>query len=212
VQFLAALGLAALLTGAPADPAPDKNPQDLARLVQERHGRVADLRATFVQRYRSGVLGREIVERGTLWLKRPGRMLWQYQQPDKKTFVSDGQTFYFYVPADKQVVVRDQGGDQGLPGLLLSGRGDLLKEFDVGGEPSPRPGLQRLRLTPRKSQAEIERVFLDVDQAGRILAIEVIDVQGDRSQFEFEDVRENLGLSDSLFHFDVPRGVEVVRG
>jgi outer membrane lipoprotein carrier protein len=207
---LHALVLAALLAAAPANTA--TSPEDLARRVQARHQQVSDLRASFVQRYRSGVLGRSVTERGTLWLKRPGRMLWQYEQPEKKTFVSDGTTFSFYVPADKQVVQRAQGGDDGLPGLLLSGRGELTRDFDVGLEPSPRAGLQRLRLVPRKAQPEIERAYLDVDPAGRILAIEVVDAQGDRSQFEFSDMRENIGLKDELFRFEVPRGVEVVTG
>jgi outer membrane lipoprotein carrier protein len=184
----------------------------LARRIEQRHQRVADLTARFVQTYRSGLLAQEVVERGVVSLKRPGRMLWEYRDPEKKTFVSDGKTFYFYVPADRQVIVREQAGQRGIPALLLSGRDDLLAEFDAAIEKPPAPGLQRLRLTPKKADPEVERVFLDVDDADRIRAVRVRDAQGNESRFEFDTIRENVGLPDRLFRFVVPRGVEVIAG
>lgn len=167
--------------------------------------------ARFVQTYRSGILGREVVESGTVKIKRPGRMLWEYRSPEKKTFVSDGRTFYFYVPEDRQVIVRDQGGEKGVAVALLSGELDLLARFEAGFETGP-SGRTRLRLSPRRPDPDVERVYLDADGAGRILAIEILDVQGNRSEFRFEDIRENVGLSDRLFRFEVPKGVEVIAG
>lgn len=183
----------------------------LARRVEQRHRSLGDLTASFVQSYRSGLLGRELVERGRVSIKRPGRMLWEYRHPEKKTFVADGRSFYFYVPADRQVIVRDQAGERGVPALLLTGQGDLLAEFEVALEP-PLPGRQRLRLVPRKPDPEMEQVLLEVDSRDRIRAIAIQDAQGNRSRFEFEDIRENVGLKDGLFRFRIPSGVEVVTG
>jgi outer membrane lipoprotein carrier protein len=193
-------------------PATGPSPAEaVVRRLEERHRRVADLTARFVQIYRSGILGREVVERGTVSLKRPGRMLWEYRDPERKTFVSDGRSFYFYVPADRQVIVRDQAGQRGVAVELLSGQLDILGRFDVGLEPTPAGG-QRLRLVPRELDPDVERVYLELDPAGRIGAIEILDAQGSRSEFRFEAIRENVGLSDSLFHFRIPSGVEVFRG
>ncbi|HEX6068267.1 MAG TPA: outer membrane lipoprotein carrier protein LolA, partial [Longimicrobiaceae bacterium] len=162
--------------------------------------------------YRSGMLGKAIVEKGSLSLKPPGRMRWEYRDPEKKTFVSDGRTFYFYVPADRQVIVREQADSRGIPALLLSGRGDILTQFAVTEEAAPAPGLRRLRLVPRAADPEIDHVLLDADDAARIRGITIVDAQGSRSQFTFDSFKENVGLPDSLFRFEVPRGVEVVSG
>jgi len=186
--------------------------EGLVRRLEERQGRAQDLTARFTQSYRSGTLGREVVERGVLRLKRPGRMLWEYKDPEKKTFVSDGRSYYFYVPADKQVIVRDQDQEQGVAALLLAAKGRVLDQFEAGLEPAPGEGLFRLRLTPKKADPELERVLVDMDASGLVRAIEVQDAQGNRSVFRFDDVRENLGLSDRLFRFEVPPGVEVIRG
>ena len=70
----------------------------------------------------------------------------------------------------------------------------------------------RSRLTPRKAQPEIEHLYVDVDEQGLIRGILVVDAQGNRSQFVFDDIRENVGLQDRLFQFEVPRGVEVITG
>lgn len=207
-----ALGLTGSLLAAVAGAATPSAPsgEALARRVDARQKNVRDLTARFVQSYRSGVLGREVVERGTLAIKKPGRMRWEYKEPEKKLFVSDGKQFFFYVPADRQVIVKDQAGEQGVPAFLLAGQG-ILEQFQAFAEP-PLPGRERLRLVPRKADPEVERIFLDVDAEARVRAIEVWDVQGGHSRFQFEDVKENVGVPDAQFRFEVPRGVEVVAG
>jgi outer membrane lipoprotein carrier protein len=206
---MVAVGLtgALLMAGAPPE-----SPEALARRIEHKHRTLTDLTARFTQTYRSGMLGKAVVERGSLSLKPPGRMRWEYRDPERKTFVSDGKTFYFYVPADRQVIVREQADARGIPALLLSGRGDILTQFAVTEEPAPSDGVRRLRLVPRKPDAEMEHVLLDADAAARIRGITVVDAQGNRSQFAFDAFKENNGLRDSLFRFQVPRGVEVVAG
>jgi outer membrane lipoprotein carrier protein len=200
--------LLACLALAPAT-APS-NAEALAQRVEQRQRDVRDLQGKFTQSYRSGILGREIVESGTLAVKRPGLMRWEYEHPEHKTFVSDGKTFYFYVPADKQVIVRDQSDSRGVTADLLSGHLDILGQFDVGLDVAN--GRERLRLVPKKTDDEIERLFVETDASARITAIEIFDAQGNRSRFDFKDLKENVGLSDKLFHFTIPKGVEVVTG
>ena len=211
MKLLTAVALVGVMGGPAASSSASTPAEDLARRLEQRHHSMGDLTARFVQTYRSGLIGREIVERGVVSIKRPGRMRWEYREPEKKTFVSDGKTFYFYIPADRQVVVRDQAGDRGVPALLLSGQGNLLEQFEAAIEAGP-AGLTRLRLVPRKPDPEIQKVFVDVDEAARIHAIHVFDSQGNLSRFDFADIRENVGLKDRLFRFEIPRGVEVVSG
>jgi outer membrane lipoprotein carrier protein len=212
---IAVLGAALLAVGTAPSPSPvpeSAEARRVVRAIEERHARSAGLTARFVQVYRSGLLGREVRERGVVSIKPPGRMRWEYKEPEAKTFVSDGRTFYFYVPADRQVIVRQQDDQRSIPSLLLSGQGDVLGQFAAELLASPAPGVRRLRLTPRQPEPEIERVTVDVEDSGRIQQIEVEDAQGNRSRFRFEDVREDARLPDKLFRFEVPRGVEVIQG
>jgi outer membrane lipoprotein-sorting protein len=65
---------------------------------------------------------------------------------------------------------------------------------------------------PKAPDPELDRVYLEVDPSYRIRSIDILDPQGNRSRFEFQDMRENVGLPDRLFHFEVPQGVEVISG
>lgn len=211
---LLALLVAVCVPGAlpAAPPGGDETARRLVRQVEERHARAADLTARFTQSYRSGMLGREIAERGVVSIKKPGLMRWEYKDPEAKLFVSDGKTFYFYVPADRQVVVSEQDAERSLAGRLLSGRGGLLEEFDASLAEPLDEGVFRVVLVPRREQAEVERAEVDVEPGGRIRSILLQDLQGNRTRFRFEKVRENAGLPDRLFRFEVPAGVEVIRG
>ena len=205
--------LALLALDLPAASPPDPElARGVIRRLEAHHARTADLVARFTQSYRSGMLGREVVERGIVSVKRPGRMRWEYRDPEPKLFVSDGRTFSFYVPADRQVVVSEQDPERSLAARLLSGRGGLTDDFEVSLDEPVEAGVFRLRLVPRRPEADVERALLDVEASGRIRSILLEDIQGNRTRFRFENVRENTGLRDSLFRFDVPAGVEVIRG
>ena len=209
----AALLLAVLLAAGSAAPAEDSGlAESLVKRIEERQASTTDLVARFVQSYRSGLLGRELVERGVVSIKRPGRMRWEYQDPEEKLFISDGETFYFYVPEDKQVIVQEQDEQRSLAARLLFGQGGLLEEFEALLEEPFEEGVLRVRLTPRREDAELERAFIDVEPSGLVRSILLEDVQGNRTQFRFEELRENTGLKDELFRFEVPSGVEVIRG
>jgi outer membrane lipoprotein carrier protein len=184
----------------------------LLRRLEQRNAATSDLVARFTQSYRSGMLGRELRETGIVSIKRPGRMRWEYKDPEAKLFVSDGKTFYFYVPSDRQVIVSEQDEQRSLAARLLSGRGGLEEEFSASLESPLEEGVVRLKLVPRHQQAELDRAFVDMEPSGRVRAILIDDTQGNRTRFRFEGTRENTGLKDELFRFEVPKGVEVIRG
>jgi outer membrane lipoprotein carrier protein len=138
-------------------------------------------------------------------------MRWEYRDPEKKLFLSDGKNVYFYLPADRQVIVRAQDARLGLAFQLLSGRSRLLDEFTIAWDTVGKGG-RRLRLTPRDANPDIESALLDSDASGRILSIEILDAQGNRNVLRFEAIRENTRLPDRLFRFTIPEGVEVVQG
>lgn len=206
------LAVALLVGAAPSvDPDPGQA-ESLVRKIEARHARTRDMVARFVQSYRSGLLGRELVERGIVSIKRPGRMRWEYKDPEEKLFVSDGETFYFYVPEDEQVIVQQQDEQRSLAARLLFGHGGILDEFEAVMDEPWDEGVLRVRLTPRGESAELERAYIDLEPNGLVRSILLEDIQGNRTRFRFENLRENTGVSDDLFQFDIPSGVEVIRG
>jgi outer membrane lipoprotein carrier protein len=209
-----AMGLA-LVSGLGAAQPPSAPAENLARRIQARYDTVRDFSASFEQRYVGGALRKQTVERGTVQVKKPGRMRWDYVEPERKSFVADGRRLYAHVPADRQVVIsaipaEDQAST---PILFLAGKGNLVRDFSVTtttveGAPA---GTLAIRLTPKRREREYEWLALVVDD--KTMAIRMLvagDSQGGTSSFTFTDLRENVGLGDAPFTFKIPRGTDVI--
>ncbi|MGH8636602.1 MAG: outer membrane lipoprotein chaperone LolA [Burkholderiales bacterium] len=186
---------------------------EVAAALQRKYDTIRDFSAAFTQIYEGGVLRRKAVEAGTVYIKKPGKMRWDYTTPQKKLFVSDGETLYMYFPADKQVMknpVPDQ--DQATSAVLfLMGKGNLTRDFDVRYGEGGAPDTYVLRLDPRIRQAEYDWLQVIVDrQTLQIRSLTAADAQGGRSTFIFTNFKENPGLADKMFQFSIPRGTEVI--
>lgn len=212
-KFLVALLLTAAV-GFPTTAAQSEAPADLAAKIQQRYDSIRDFEADFVQTYQGGLLRTKTTEQGTVAIKRPGRMRWVYTKPERKEFVSNGQRVYSYLPADKQVIVSPMPStDQTTPALFLTGRGHLVRDFTAttGEIPGGLPGLVAIKLVPKKADPELEWLMLGVDpKTLQIRQLVAVDGQGGRSTFTFNNLKENRNLSDKLFEFQVPRGVDVI--
>ena len=198
----------------PASQTGKGTPEELASRIQQRYDTIRDFEADFVQTYQGGLLRTKTTEQGSVEIKRPGKMRWRYTKPERKEFVSNDKQIYSYLPRDKQVIVSPvPAADQTTPALFLSGRGHLVRDFVVTFTevPGARAGTVGLKLVPRKSDPEVEWLLLAVDASTlQIRNLVAMDRQGGRSTFFFENLKENRNLSDKIFEFEVPRGVDVI--
>ncbi|HSF16771.1 MAG TPA: outer membrane lipoprotein carrier protein LolA [Vicinamibacteria bacterium] len=200
--------------------APAAASQDLAALVAkvERHyDSIKDFEAEFTQRYERRFLHKTIEESGRVSVKKPGRMRWEYRRPEEKLFVTDGSSSYFYIPAENQVMVSHHpegpmGLEKGSPFELLAGESRVTESFSFfSSETPPTEGGVVLRAVPHTHHEEFETVELEVrPDDGTVLRVVLIDSQGNRTDFTFREIRENLDIPESQFRFTVPSGVEVV--
>lgn len=187
---------------------------ELARKVQARYDTVNDFEGQFVQTYEGGVLKTKTTERGTVQIKRPGRMRWVYTAPERKEFVSDGTKVYAYFPLDRQVIVSPAPtGADTTPALFLTGRANLVRDFEaslmeVPGAPA---GLLGLKLVAKREDPDFEWLGLGVDPTTfQIRYLVAADRQGGRSTFTFSKLQENRRPADTVFQFRIPKGVDVV--
>ena len=210
-----AVALVVSASSAPQPPS-DAAARDLAQALQRKYDTIRDFSADFVHAYRGGVLRKELVERGHLLVKKPGKMRWQYSAPEEKLFVSDGVKLYSYVPRDKQVIVGSIPPDDQIttPTMFLAGKGNLARDFSssivepAAGMP---PGTRALKLVPKLPQRDYDWLILEVAPENlELRGLVTVDAQGGQSSFSFANLKENTGLTDKAFAFKMPRGVDVV--
>ena len=213
VTFTVALSAQSNRAGSAPPVAPARqSPDALAKALQQRYQGIKDFTADFSQSYRGGVLRQRTVEQGTVSVKKPGLMRWEYVKPEKKEFVSDGRKTYLYIPQDRQVVVGDVDTEgASTSSLFLAGKGDITRDFTAASAESPVPGTVALKLTPRRRQPDYEYLIVAVDPGSlQIRGLVTHDAQGGDSTLTFTNLKENTGISDKVFAFRIPRGVDVV--
>src|SRR5262249_34089309 len=210
--LIAGLTATAVLSGFAGEP----TASELAAALQKKIDGVRDFTADFEHAYEGGVLRKKITERGKLLVKKPGKMRWEYTQPEPKSFVSDGVKLYSYVPADKQVIVSNipPEDEASTPTLFLAGKGSLTRDFTASlvDVPAGMPaGSRALKLVPKSRQRDYDWLVLVVDPSSlAIRGLVTVDAQGGKSSFSFANLKENAGLADKDFAFKIPRGVDVV--
>jgi len=185
----------------------------LAKALQQRYQTIKDFTADFVHTYRGGALRTQTSERGTVKIKKPGKMRWVYTAPEPKEFVSDGVKIYSHIPQDRQVLVSDvpPDSDVSTPALFLSGKGDIARDFTSSIVQSPVPDSIGLKLTPRRPEAQYDYFIVATTQpALQIRGLATHDRQGGDSVIAFMNLKENQGIPDKEFAFRIPKGADVI--
>ena len=188
----------------------------LAVALQRKYDGIRDFSADFTHAYEGGVLRKKITERGHLLVKKPGKMRWDYSEPETKQFVSDGLKMYSYIPQDKQVIVAPVPPDEDAPtpAMFLAGKGNLTRDFTpslVDAPATAAAGSRALKLIPNARQRDYDWLELVIDPGTlSIRGLLTVDAQGGTSSFSFTNLKENIGLADKEFAFKIPRGVDVV--
>jgi outer membrane lipoprotein carrier protein len=203
---------------ATATPAPDVHA--IAQAVDERYNHLRSLQAEFTEIYRGA--GMERTESGILWLKKPGKMRWEYRSPREKLFLSDGKDAWFYVPGERQArrTAVKKLEDLRSPLAFLLGKTKLEKELQglsLVRDPAPDvapldSGDVVLRGVPKSLAGRVSQVLLEITPEHWISRILVEEVDGSVTEYRFTNQRENVAVGDQRFQFAVPDGVEVIDG
>lgn len=185
--------------------------------LQSKYSRMQSLSADFSQLY-LGPDGRTATESGRLLLKRPGKARWDYLQPERKLFVSDGKNIFFYVVGERQATQSTvkESADPQIPFLFLLGRGNLRRDFSrievAGNERSTVPGNLVLRLVPRRAPDEFKELLVEVSpSSNEVRRMVIFERNGARMDFILSNVRENPIAADTQFRFEPPPGITIRR-
>ncbi len=189
---------------------------DVVRDVEAAYGRMTDLRAEFTQTAFNKSLNQTIPAQGAVYLKKGGKLRWEYKEPTPQEIVSDGQKLWVFTPALNQVNVGEAPEALAGPaGSFLAGLGRLRAEFNVRflnlAQPRDGEGHWVLDLAPRHPLPTMARIILSVDaKTWQVRRAVVYDQFENTVTMRFTKVAINSGLPDTLFTFVVPKGVATV--
>jgi outer membrane lipoprotein carrier protein len=211
-----AIALAMLLALALPVSAQGPTLDDVIRGVESAYGKMTDLKGEFTQSALNKSLNQTIDAKGVVYLKRGGKLRWEYAEPTRQEIVSDGKTIWIHTPQLNQV---NTGAApealSGPAGSFLSGLGKLRQHFSVRflnpAQPKDADGNVVLDLTPKQPLPTLARLVLSLDAKSYDVRKAVVYDQFDNTvTMTFTSVAINTGLPDKLFVFEPPKGTATV--
>jgi len=189
--------------------------QMIARM-QESYDKTRDMEARFIQEVMIKSINKTEREEGVVYFKNPQRMLWDYSQPKQKKIIINPQKVWLYIPEDRIVYVQKaKKVFESKPTIkFLSGIGKLSEEFHIqfsNTNAVNKEGNYLLTLTPKATDLGIEKLFMTVNKnTFQIEECSFTDPLGNKTCIRFKIIRTNANLSDRLFTFKAPAGIEIV--
>jgi outer membrane lipoprotein carrier protein len=177
--------------------------------IENRYNKTQSLELGFSETYT--LKGHKRTESGKLFLRKPGRMLWQYTAPAGKLFVSDGQFFYYYSPEDNRAekMKLKEADDLRAPLAFLLGKLNFKDDFDQFR--TSRVGEDVLITAfPKSDKLPYTEVSFMASPDFAIRHLQVRGQDGSELEFAFDGEKKNPALPDGMFKFSPPPGAEYV--
>ena len=183
----------------------------LVARLQARYDETAGFRADFVQEVSSATLGQTLTSRGQVFFKKPGRMRWEFTDP-QQLLIADGSALWLYQPSERQVIKTpfQYAFSSQTPVSFLTGVGRLEEDFSIMPQGESR-SVHRLRLTPKQAAEAVGLLDIEVSkETFDILQALITDPLGNTTRVSFTNIDRETALGDDLFRFELPPGIDLV--
>lgn len=195
----------------------NKELNEIIDKVQAKYEKINEFHAKFTQESTVKALDQVQEAEGEVWLKKPGKMRWNYYKPTKEEYVSDGSTLWFYNHEEKQIIesTLQDLTDTNTTTTFLSGLGDIGEQFDAGfsnGSLSNDNNYYMIDLLPKGDEEGYNKVTIAVDKGNMLVRnFYLYDPFGNLTKVELKDIEINKGIPDSMFQLKVPKGTELIK-
>jgi outer membrane lipoprotein carrier protein len=192
--------------------AEDKSAEAIVDSLQKTYETTPDFVADFRQETEVKTLNRNLKAWGNVSFKRPGKMLWRYEEPKGQFVLADGKHLYFYQPEQNQIIKSQlkNAFRSDIPLSFMLGLGNLKKDFNAALKANE-PTQYVLRLEPKGESGGFSEILVGVTKSSSDISwVSIRDASGNLTTLRFSGMRKSVGLKDSLFQLEVPKGVDVV--
>jgi outer membrane lipoprotein carrier protein len=190
----------------------DLSLDDIMKKVETRYA-VSGFSANFFQA--STIKAMEITDSasGKAFFKRPDKMRWEYETPDRQTIITDGNRLWIYRPDDNQVMIGEApsffGDGKGFS--FLSDMKSVKKRFTILLDKRTEHDYHVLKLLPRQKTFDVTLIYLFISTKNfDVVKIVTYNSYRDETRIELDNIRFKQKMDDAMFNFKIPQGVEIL--
>jgi outer membrane lipoprotein carrier protein len=185
----------------------DPNLSRTLKAVEDRYNRAKTLQVVFEETYTVNGKPRK-AESGDLYLRKPGRMRWDYKAPAGKLFLSDGKEVYLYTPSDNSAekMKLKESEDMRAPLAFLIGKLEFEKEFHNFQTDQSGGGSLKITATPKSDRVPYREVDFFVTPEYKIRKLNITGQDSSVLTFVLTNEQVNPPLDEKMFRFTLPAG------
>ena len=187
------------------------NEQAAVNAIQKSYESVLTFKATFEQKAFVKMMNRVEIAQGEVQIKKPGKMKWVYNSPDPQVLISNKNNLWLYLPEDNQAtkISVESIYSSNTPALFLAGKGKLTDTFNIAQVLSEKDKITVVFI-PKEKENNLNRLLLRTNKKNyQITGASVYDKLGNKTDINFQKIRTNEKIAESVFEFQVPAGVEI---
>jgi outer membrane lipoprotein carrier protein len=211
-----AIATLSICVGSSTCMANDYDPSYVAASLQKAYDQTKTFKASFDQSSSlRSMRHRERKGSGTVVIKKPGLMRWDYVTPSQQILINDGEKFYMYFAAENQMIVTSARDylQEDLTYDFFTGGGNILRDFEVKRAPGlfEKKNLYCIHLIPKKQHAQVESLYIWVDQKSFFITqLQMHDHLGTVTDLILSELEVNQPVADEIFRFEPPKGTEII--
>ena len=180
--------------------------------IQQNYEKVLTFEADFIQKSYIKMMDKTQDVKGTVSIKKPGKMKWDYGAPDTQILISNESTLWLYVPDEEQAtkVPIESIYSSNTPALFLAGKGKLTQAFNVESVNLDKDPIS-ITLIPKADDQAMTRLQLFANKKNyQITGSTVYDKLGNKTEIRFSNIKTNREIPEKTFQFQAPANVEVL--
>ena len=207
-KLFGALALSALTLAAHAGAM-----ESLEGFVRNAKTGKADFTQVITSPGRDGGAPRTKTSNGFFEFQRPNLFRFEYRKPFEQTIVADGKTVWLHDKDLNQVSQRKQSKVLAqTPAAVIAASPDIetiKRDFDLQALPDA-GGMQWVQATPKVKEGQLTSMKVGF-RGDQLAALDILDSFGQHSVLTFSGMQLNTGLNAEAFHFQPPKGADVVQ-
>jgi outer membrane lipoprotein carrier protein len=188
--------------------------EDVVLRLEKNLRSIQNLEANFVHTYYSAMVTTPLEEKGKLYFQKPDKMRWEYKDPENNIYLYKGDRYQAYFPEDNQLIRGSLSEENQETEILdiLTGQKTLLEFYSVEFSPFPtdKPQNAQIKLIPKQDEDD-SFILLEIDKIRWLIQKAVfIDWEGNKTEFQFDQIKTNIELPKNIFELKLPPDVEII--
>lgn len=189
--------------------------EEVIRNLEKTFAGIHALKASFKQEADISVAGIERQEEstGVFYLKKPDKIKWVYEQPDKEILLLKNDLLFFYSEPDNQLLKRritSLKDSANYLALLLNPDDSLLSSYSLENV-EKKNEIFEAKLVPKGGEDNIKSLTLYIRAADfHLTGLSFRDNLENSTVITFQNMEINPVIADDVFTLQVPDGTDIV--